>query len=191
MNTQGPRLSSAERRQATLNAASEVFARHGYYGATTDQIAREAGISQPYVCRMFGTKEQLFLAVIGQSLDLILDAFRSALAAPADGRSTLERLGSAYVTLAKQRGIHLPLMHAFALGSDPAIGAAARTGFLRLLKFLLEEADIPPADADNFLARGMLINTVMGLQMEADADPAGHQLADRVLNKLRPAAPEA
>lgn len=189
MNNQGHRLSSHDRRQATLIAAAEVFARHGYYGATTDQIAREAGISQPYVVRMFGTKKQLFLAVIGQSLDFILDEFRNALATPEDGRTALERLGAAYIALAKQRGIHLPLMHAFALGSDPTIGAAARNGFLRLLKFLLDDAKLPPADADNFLARGMLINTLMGLQMDVDPDPAGHQLADRMMNV--PPAPGA
>lgn len=165
----------------TLTAAAEVFAQHGYYGATTDRIAREAGISQAYVVRMFGSKEQLFLAVIGQSLDSILDAFRTALASSDEELSTLDRLGAAYVALAKQRGIHLPLMHAFAMGSDPVIGAAARAGFLQLLKFLLDEAGLAPAEADSFIARGMLINTLMGLRMEMESDPAGSQLAGRVL----------
>ncbi|MCC9178705.1 TetR/AcrR family transcriptional regulator [Arthrobacter sp. zg-Y750] len=180
-----PRLSAAERRQETLGAAAEVFAQHGYHGATTDRIAREAGISQAYVVRMFGTKEQLFLAVIGQSLDFILDEFRKAL--PGDESSRSERLGAAYIRLAEQRGVHLPLMHAFAMGSDPVIGAAARAGFVRLLKFLLEEAELAPDEADGFIARGMLVNTLMGLRMEMDPDPAGNQLAERVLKKPRPA----
>lgn len=186
-----PRLPAAERRQATLGAAAEVFAQHGYYGATTDRIAREAGISQAYVVRMFGSKEQLFLAVMGQSLELILDGFRKALAAPDGEGSTMDRLGAAYVMLAEQRGVHLPLMHAFAMGSDPVIGPAARGGFLQLLKFLLEEAELSPAEADDFIARGMLINTLMGLRMEMAADPAGSQLADRVLKGSRSAGPEA
>jgi TetR/AcrR family transcriptional regulator len=181
MDVQPTRLSAGARRDATLTAAAEIFARRGYYGATTDQIAREAGISQTYVVRMFGTKEQLFLDVIGQSLALILDEFRAALAAPAGDLSTLDRLGVAYKTLAKQSGIHLPLMHAFALGSDPAIGPAARAGFLELTRFLLEEADLTTAEADGFLARGMLINTLMGLRMDSDPDPLAADLVDRVV----------
>ena len=181
MDVQPTRLSAGARRDATLGAAAEVFARHGYYGATTDQIAREAGISQTYVVRMFGTKEQLFLDVIGQSLALILTEFRAALDAPNNELSTLDRLGVAYKTLAKQRGIHLPLMHAFALGSEPVIGPAAREGFLGLTRFLLEEAELTIEEADGFLARGMLINTLMGLRMDSDPDPLASELVDRVL----------
>jgi TetR/AcrR family transcriptional regulator len=181
MDPQPRRLSAGARREETLSAAAEVFARHGYHGATTDQIAQEAGISQTYVVRMFGSKEQLFLAVIGQSLDLVLGAFRTALEASPDTRSTLDRLGAAYRSLAQQRGIHLPLMHAFALGADPVLGSAARAGFLQLTRFLLDEAELTAAEADDFLARGMLINTLMGLRMEADPDPLASQLVERVL----------
>jgi TetR/AcrR family transcriptional regulator len=181
MDAQPRRLSAGERRETTLEAAAEVFARHGYHGATTDRIAQEAGISQTYVVRMFGSKEQLFLAVIGQSLSLILEAFRTALAAPAGGGSTLDRLGAAYTSLAQHRGIHLPLMHAFALGSDPAVGSAARAGFLELTRFLLDEAELTAAQTDDFLARGMLINTLMGLRMETDPDPVAEGLVERML----------
>lgn len=45
--------------------------------------------------------------------------------------------------------------------SDPVTGAPARAGFLRLLKFLLDEAQLAPDEADEFIARGMLINTLM------------------------------
>ena len=60
-------------------------------------------------------------------------------------------------------------------------------GILQLLRFLLDEAQLAPAEADNFIARGMLINTLTGLRMELDPDPAGSQLADRVLKNSRPA----
>jgi TetR/AcrR family transcriptional regulator len=181
MDVQPRRLSAGARREETLNAAAEIFARRGYHGATTDQIAQEAGISQTYVVRMFGTKEQLFLDVIGQSLALILSEFRSALDAPEDDRSTFERLGAAYRALTEQRGVHLPLLHAFALGADPAIGSAARAGFLQLTRFLLDEAELSPKEADDFLARGMLINILMGLRMDTDPDPVASGLVDRVL----------
>src|SRR3954452_23641811 len=62
MDDQGPepRMRAVDRRERILAAAAEVFGRRGYVGATTDQIARAAGISQPYVVRMFGSRKALF-----------------------------------------------------------------------------------------------------------------------------------
>src|SRR5436853_7902420 len=56
------RKTAGERREAILEAALTEFADRGYVGASTDSIARAAGISQPYLFRLFGTKKELFLA---------------------------------------------------------------------------------------------------------------------------------
>ncbi len=68
-----------------LAAAIRAFARTGYSGTSTDVVAREAGVSQPYVVRMFGTKHELFLAAFEQATDRIRDAFRGVLDAPRRG----------------------------------------------------------------------------------------------------------
>src|SRR3978361_1816285 len=73
------RMASDERRILVLEAATAVLGHVGYAGATTDQVAAAAGVSQPYVVRMFGTKEKLFLAVLGRALDALLGALRLAL----------------------------------------------------------------------------------------------------------------
>lgn len=73
------RIPSTERREQILDAASRVFGERGYFGATTDQIAKAAGISQPYVVRMFGGKENLFLGVLSRCLDRLLVAFTETL----------------------------------------------------------------------------------------------------------------
>ncbi len=63
MTTETPvRLTSDQRRESILEAATVVFGERGYHGATTDAIASAAGISQAYVVRMFGSKEELFIA---------------------------------------------------------------------------------------------------------------------------------
>ncbi|MDF2444417.1 MAG: TetR/AcrR family transcriptional regulator, partial [Subtercola sp.] len=69
------RMRGEDRRESILQAAMQVFGDYGYVGSTTAQIARAAGVSQPYVVQTFGTKEQLFLAVIEQALDRLLAAF--------------------------------------------------------------------------------------------------------------------
>lgn len=164
-------MSARERREQILRAAGEVFGRHGYTGATTDQIARAAGISQPYVVRMFGTKEALFLEVLDRSRVALLDAFRQVLrSTPARGQDLREMLGDAYVDLIRDRGIHLPLMHGFLQGTDPVVGAAARAGFLDIWRFLRAEGGFSAEAATAFLGHGMLINVLLGLGMPAAAD---------------------
>ena len=74
-----PRMSADARRAQVLDAATRAFARTGYAGTSTDVVAREAGVSQPYVVRMFGTKRDLFLAVFERSTDRIQQAFRAVL----------------------------------------------------------------------------------------------------------------
>ena len=74
----------------------------GYAGTSTDAVAREAGVSQPYVVRMFGTKLDLFLEVFvrgpggsGWPSPRVLDG------GPFDpeGEDDWDRMGLAYTEL--------------------------------------------------------------------------------------------
>ena len=159
-----PRMKAEDRRELIILAATAVFGDYGYYGTTTDQIARAAGVSQPYVVRMFGTKERLFIAVLERALQMLLDTFRSAIAEPSD-QPARYRMGIAYVNLLSERGLLLSLMHSFVLGSDPVIGEIARSGFLEVYRFLRTEAGMSADEAGQFLAGGMLSNTMIGLRM--------------------------
>ena len=172
------RMSSDERRAEILLAAHAVFGARGYEGATTDEVARAAGVSQPYVVRLFGTKESLFLAVLHDALDQLLDGFRAELASPGDQRSVQDRMGTAYLELLQVRGLHQTLSHAFLLGGHPVIGPAAREGFITVWRFLRDEVGFDPDTAQAFLAEDMLINTMIGLRLidEVDADDGIHEL---------------
>ena len=61
MKTSVMRKTADERREAVLAAALHEFAAKGLHGASTDEIAKAAGISQPYLFRLFGTKKELYL----------------------------------------------------------------------------------------------------------------------------------
>src|ERR687898_3512559 len=93
-----PRQTAEARRGAVLEAARHEFARHGLHGASTDAIARSAGISQPYLFRLFGTKKDLFLAVNDMCFQRTLEMFRAA-AAGKSGMEALDAIGAAYVEL--------------------------------------------------------------------------------------------
>jgi len=182
------RMKADERRELVLEAASRVFGERGYVGATTDAVARAAGVSQPYIVRMFGTKESLFLAVLHRALDRLMTAFRAVLAGhgpahPSGATDIHSLLGAAYADLLADRGILLSLMQGFILGSDPVIGVHARAGFLAVYRLLREDAGFSPEEARDFFAAGMLLNTLVGIRMSADydTDPAAREFLETAL----------
>ncbi|HEV2073059.1 MAG TPA: TetR/AcrR family transcriptional regulator [Thermomicrobiales bacterium] len=85
------RRTADERREEVIQAAIVEFATYGFHGGSTERIADAAGISQPYVLRLFGTKKALFLAALDQVSTDIIDAWSQALARHPGGTSD-ERL---------------------------------------------------------------------------------------------------
>ena len=171
-------MSAEARREQVLAAATTAFARGGYAGTTTDAVAREAGVSQPYVVRMFGTKHELFLAVFGRAVNRIRDAFREVLDArgvpgggvPAgkaafdpDSEADWAELGEAYTRLLADRNFLLVMMHGFAAGDDDAIGARARTCMGEIYEVLCSTG-CTPEKATGFIAHGMLLNVMLGMR---------------------------
>src|SRR5215831_12727905 len=90
------RKSKDARREEILDAALLEFAEGGLHGASTEDIARRAGISQPYVFRLFGTKKELFRAVVTRCFRETLEMFQRA-AEGKRGEAALEAMGDAYV----------------------------------------------------------------------------------------------
>jgi AcrR family transcriptional regulator len=167
------RLSSDERRRQILRAALAVFGARGYEGATTDEVARAAGVSQPYVVRLFGTKENLFLATIEEALGRMLASFRAALETEDPELPAGKRIGQAYVELLEIRGLHQTLANAYLMGSHPVIGPAARRGFAAVWRFFRDDLGLDADEARAFMAEGMLISTMIGLRLVDDygSDP--------------------
>lgn len=169
--TSKKRLSSDERRALILTAAIAVFGAKGYVGTTTDDIARAADVSQPYVVRLFGTKEQLFLAALDETLRLLFEAFERGVGPGLDD-DIEARMGHEYIGLLSVRGLHQTLSHAFLLGSHPVIGPRARDGFARVWAYL-RDLGFSGERAQAFLAQGMMLNTMIGLRLAdaAEVDP--------------------
>ena len=60
-------------RSAILDAALEMFSKHGFKGATLDQIAEAAGLSKPNLLYYFRSKETIHTALLERLLDNWLD----------------------------------------------------------------------------------------------------------------------
>src|SRR3954451_20762998 len=93
------RQSADERRQHVLEAANATFAAEGYHGASTTDIARAAGISQPYIYALFRNKQELFLAAYHEVAARIRTRLLAAAEGGADSEERLRAMGESYLAM--------------------------------------------------------------------------------------------
>jgi AcrR family transcriptional regulator len=164
------RKSAEERREEIVEIAIAQFAENGYKGTSTEAIAREAGISQPYLFRLFKTKRDLFLACFEVSHQRIYDTFQTA-AQGVPKEEALAHMGPAYVRLLEEdTSLRLFQMQSYAACSDPVIQARVRECYGEIVKQVTRLSGAPPEAVWQFFAHGMLLNVVASLDLAAIAD---------------------
>jgi len=176
------KLKRPERRDQVLAAAMRAFGRTGYFGTSTAEIAREAGISQGYVLHLFGTKEKLFLAALACAGDVIVAQMKDISLEKFD----LSRFTDSYGRTVLDETVMFVLLQGFATCSVPSVGAYVRELLAAMYEVLVDRADTTPEEARDYLARGLLINTVlaMGYREHADEHPWVAPLIDATITLL-------
>jgi len=189
-------MTAEQRRETILAAATAAFAEHGYQRTKASEIAARVGVSEPVVFQNFGSKAELFAAVLEQAAGTAV-AFLAALAS--EDRAVPEVLRE---LLAPE---HLDALHApgalgvlfvegTASGSDPVIRQAARTairrvvrGFAGLLDAGRRAGDLR-ADLDADVAAWSLISFVASRELRravVDDPDLERRLVDSVVAQLR------
>jgi AcrR family transcriptional regulator len=159
------RQTADERRTAVLAAAISEFARSGYAGTSTEAIASRAGISQPYLFRLFGTKKDLFVATFNLVGDRIINELTRA-AEGLDGQAAKEAMGDAYLELMQDPELLQVQLHGFAAApGDPDIARACRRTFEVLQQLAYERAHLTDEELREFFAMGMLINVMAAIDL--------------------------
>src|SRR5436305_254075 len=177
MATTAARKTAEERREAVLDAALEEFALRGLDGASTEAIAAGAGISQPYVFRLFGTKKELFKAVVARCFRQTLELFQRA-AEGERGEAALQAMGRAYTEqLLPDRTRLLAQMQAYAACDDPDVREVVRNGYGDLVAYVERVSGRPPEEITRFFAKGMLLNVIAAMGLQGGEEP----WADRLL----------
>lgn len=156
------RMSGTQRRAEILVAARKVFADRGY-AASTDEVARAAGVSQPYVVRLFGTKRELFLEAYREAAGEIVAALGSVPAGPEAG----PQMADAYVGLLEDRNLLRLTMHGFLAGADDEVGQIARHTLGEAFRLFRERTGSDEDTARLFVAQGMLINVLLAVDAPA------------------------
>jgi AcrR family transcriptional regulator len=163
ISSKAGRMNADARRELVLEAATRAFAGSGYAATSTDAVAREAGVSQPYVVRLFGTKLDLFLEVFERSVRRVRAAFEEVLdAGPFDPHSEDDkaRMGMAYAALLADRDLLQVMMHGFSSGSVPEIAAAARRSMGEVFA-TIQRTGWDDEQARDFGANGLLLNLML------------------------------
>lgn len=159
------RKSATERRDEILEAALHEFAAHGLDGASTDAIAKAAGISQPYVFRLFGTKKKLFMASVERCLRGTLEMFHTA-SAGLTGEAALNAIGETYTELVATDPVYLHAqLQSYAACDDPEIREVVRHGYGELVKYAERVSGLPSERIAHFFAKGMLLNVIASMDL--------------------------
>jgi len=159
-------MPAAERRELVLEAAVAEFAAHGLAGTSTEEVARRAGISQPYLFRLFPTKKALFLALVERCFRRVEDAFTAA-AGDLTGDEALAAMADEYERLLDDRTLLLLQMQIYAACGDLEIRDATRVGFKHLWEMVERITGLPFQTVVDFFAVGMLMNVAAAMDLPA------------------------
>lgn len=172
----GTRQTAEVRREAVLEAALDEFAQHGLHGGSTDRIAHGAGISQPYLFRLFGSKKELYLASAELCLERTLETFRAA-AAGKSGAEALMAIGEAYhIMIGDDQRMLAAQLQAYAACDDPDVRTVVSRGFGRLVDYAEAVSGADPVTLAQFFAFGMLCNVIAAMGLNESSEPWAKRL---------------
>ncbi|MFI9112320.1 TetR/AcrR family transcriptional regulator [Streptomyces venezuelae] len=163
------RMSAEERRESVIRAAMSEFSRGGYYGTSTEAIAKRVGVSQPYLFRLFPGKKAIFLAASERCISDTVRVFEEA-AEGLSGEEALHAMANAYTRiiaedparLLMQMQVYVTVAAAEAAG-DHEFGEAVRAGWMGLWETVHLALGADTEETTTFLAYGMLINTLVAM----------------------------
>ena len=115
------RLPRHERRRQLLDAALEVFVSQGYHAAAMDEIAERAGVSKPVLYQHFPGKLELYLALLDESVDTLVETVRDALRSNADPKQRVAATFGAYFEYVGGQGQAYRLIFESDLSNEPAV----------------------------------------------------------------------
>lgn len=159
------RMTAEQRREQVLLAAWDAFAISGLHGTSTQTIATAAGISQPYLFRLFPTKKALFLAVVARCYKRMIDTLGDAVD-DQTGQQALEAMGTAYGDLIADRTFLLLQLQIYAACGDEDVERLSRKGFRDTWYTIERLSGVDSETIRQFYSTGMLWNVITAMRLE-------------------------
>jgi AcrR family transcriptional regulator len=190
--SQATRLPAARRRRQLLDVAQEVFAEQGFHATSMDEVAEAAGVTKPVLYQHFDSKRRLYLELLEDVGQQLLDAIGLATAAASSPRQQVENGFAAYFGFVHEKRSAFRLLFGGGGRRDEEFADAVRRVEDALAEAIADliEADI---DADHrlLLAQGIVALAegtgrhwvTEGLDL--DPDVVASRIADLVWAGLR------
>jgi AcrR family transcriptional regulator len=102
----GPKI----RKEQIIGSAIEIFGRRGYYGATTADIAEEAGLSSRMVFFYFNNKKALFREVLKVCANDLMDALARGMPPPDDIRTFFKMTTRNFIVFLKENRLKVKIL---------------------------------------------------------------------------------
>ncbi|MFI0352552.1 TetR/AcrR family transcriptional regulator [Actinomadura sp. 9N407] len=159
------RSTAVLRRAEAVAAGMRMFADHGLTMTAMQRVADEIGVSQPYVFRLFGSKQEFFLACLDELEGRVREVFRQAAASSPD--EPLPAMGEGFRHLVADGVISGLWLQACATArADEQVAERCRS----LVSGVLEESErltgAAPNDLAQFLADGALVMLLQALRVD-------------------------
>lgn len=132
------RPNSVDKREAILRAATEVFARNGYFNSKVSDIAKSANVADGTVYLYFKSKEEILHSIFDRTMLEAIDEARERLGKIADARERLRALAQLHL---QRLGADRALAVVFQVelrGSTKFMEAFSAAGFAEYLKLIRE-----------------------------------------------------
>ncbi|MBX6390652.1 MAG: TetR/AcrR family transcriptional regulator, partial [Frankia sp.] len=154
-----PRLPRTARRFQLLGAAREVFVAQGYHAAAMDEIAERAGVSKPVLYQHFPGKLDLYLALLDEHSEKLVNSVREALESTTDNHQRVIRSIRAYFDFVNDpSGAHQLVLESD-LRSEPAVRQRIEDVFAQCVRAIaatiVADTGLPQDEAD-LLAVGLV-----------------------------------
>lgn len=175
------RLPASERREQLLDTAAKVFAEHGYNGATTAELARAAGVTEPIIYRHFTSKRDLFIALVDRTGEETIRLWEKHLGDAPDPAERLRRLISVNpMVLSKGATMYRVIVQAMMEIHDEQILVALQRHIEALHSFV--EAEVVRAQDNGQVSKRfspeitawMLLHLGLGYGVLSPLDIPGH-----------------
>ena len=115
------RMPREQRRAQLIDAASEVFTAKGYHAAAMDDIADVAGVSKPVLYQHFNSKLDLYLALLDQACDRLVELVAEALASTDDNSQRVVATMSAFYAMVSSERAEFRLIFESDLTGEAAV----------------------------------------------------------------------
>jgi AcrR family transcriptional regulator len=173
-----PRMAMEERREIVLRESIPVFARYGFEGATTAEIAKRAGVTQPYIFKLFDSKKALFIEACERNMRTTVAQMRES-AGGKSGHEALEAMGMAYVErMENDRDSLLLQMQQYAACWDEDVQRTVRDCMREMWDMVVGMSKVPVGEVALFFAKGMMCNVMAAADRSYGNDPQWQPVID-------------